>query len=473
MKYKIESKSDIITGASLIVKIPEEDLDTKSLNTILAEKPEFSLPFRHKSIDGNVEFTYQIGVQNKLRYLSGSRTPREYAELWASILTPLINCGDWFMKPYSFVLSAEHLYFDRNKKAICFVYIPSKKGYSNFDMLREMAVEVSRMITVPDANLENRVLRAIMKDFNPDDFLQMLKPYMSTSQSGMGHENHQTNNPNEAPIIAPSGLQSHKAPVIAAPEPQSHKASITAASEPKSTYPLTEQESDYITPGDIIINIPTETASGKKEKEKKKTKEKRSAKKEKTVPKASKHDYMPKQRKGLSALFCMKKSDCDVEAATSSQPVQNKVQPTDPAQPLALMPINSAASHLAPEEVRDDTQSISTSIAGAGLKYIGYSDLPQKIEVRIAAGEVFTIGRFDSAVGRQQSSFEFDKKTKAVSRRHAVIERNSAGYRILDLSSSAGTFVNEHKLPPNTPCELEKNCRVSFGNSGADYVWEQ
>ena len=118
------------------------------------------------------------------------------------------------------------------------------------------------------------------------------------------------------------------------------------------------------------------------------------------------------------------------------------------------------------------TENISDTLDGTGLRYVGNSLLPQFIKVKIEEGEIFTIGRFDATAGKQKSSFEFDKKTKAVSRRHAVIERETDGYKIVDLSSSAGTFVNERKIPPNTPFALEAGIRVSFGNCGANYVWE-
>jgi len=94
------------------------------------------------------------------------------------------------------------------------------------------------------------------------------------------------------------------------------------------------------------------------------------------------------------------------------------------------------------------------------------------IGIKIEEGEIFTIGRYDAAVGGRQSSFEFDRAAKAISRRHAVIERDAEGYKIIDLASSAGTFLNGQKLPPNTPSSLEQGCHVSFGNCGADYVWE-
>lgn len=90
----------------------------------------------------------------------------------------------------------------------------------------------------------------------------------------------------------------------------------------------------------------------------------------------------------------------------------------------------------------------------------------------IGPGDVFTIGRFDVSVGRKQSNFEFDPKTKAVSRRHAAIERDGeGGYVIVDLSSRAGTFVNGERLVANVPKKLENGDKVSFGTGGADYIW--
>jgi len=137
--------------------------------------------------------------------------------------------------------------------------------------------------------------------------------------------------------------------------------------------------------------------------------------------------------------------------------------------PQPLTPAPPARSNA---EIIDITQNMSIMLDGPGLRYVGHAQMPPSIRILISEGEMFTIGRFDASVGRKQSCFEFDKRTKAVSRRHAVIERDIEGYKIVDLSSSAGTFVNDKKLPPNTPHGLETGCRISFGNSGADYVWE-
>ena len=55
--YEIHSSSDFQKGVTLIVKIPESDLDQKALYTISSDKPDFILPFNHKTVDGQVEFT--------------------------------------------------------------------------------------------------------------------------------------------------------------------------------------------------------------------------------------------------------------------------------------------------------------------------------------------------------------------------------------------------------------------------------
>jgi len=223
-------------------------------------------------------------------------------------------------------MDTEYLYYDKNKKSVKYVYIPSVNGYSGSNSLIEMAVDISKIMAVSDAVLENKVLRAIIKDFSPVKFIKMLKDYSL--------ENPKAELNDDKPIIAP---------VI----------------------------------NERVLNEPV-----------------------------------------------------------------------------------------------DLTQNIPLISDGSGFRYIGRANLPPFIQILIDRGQIFTIGRFDAAIGKKQSNFEFDKKTKAVSRRHAAIERDNDGYKIIDLSSSAGTLVNDKKLNPNTPHRLETGNRVSFGNSGADYVWE-
>jgi pSer/pThr/pTyr-binding forkhead associated (FHA) protein len=50
-----------------------------------------------------------------------------------------------------------------------------------------------------------------------------------------------------------------------------------------------------------------------------------------------------------------------------------------------------------------------------------------------------------------------------VSRRHAIIAAQGAGYSIEDLGSANGTFVNGQRLPPETPAPIRHGDELKFG----------
>ena len=622
MKYEIKCKSDSLTGAALVVKVPENELDKKALYTIQADKPEFILPFRSRSVDGSIEFVYQVGLNNKLQYLTGRRRPKEYAELWTSLLSPLLVCGDWFMKPYSFALSAEFLYYDKNKKTASYVYVPTVGDSSDYGDLREMAAEVSKIISVADPNLENMVLRAVMKDFDPQEFLHMLRTYIEgTARAMAAYAAPPMYQPSNPPANQPANRP-------AKPPAPGGREAVSAPHAPRSLAQLEREGDGEQSPasGDVLIDIPDNGSPKKKNKEKAK---KSKGKGDKTAAEAKKpsepHGLFGKKKTAklqgsppapmgrvapaaamqyaayppapmghgapgtavqyaayppapasraapapamqyaayppapmgrgapgtamqyaaypamqyaaypaapmgrgapAPAMPYMAYPSAPMGRATPAPVSQylayppapmdrttpdliaqylgcqsaptGRSAPATPAAPpaaapcaayphtraayaraIALLAENDArtAGCDAPRapcaDARDDTQSITVAEGEARLRHIGRGQLPQVISVQIKEGEIFTIGRYDAAVGGQQSNFEFDRATKAISRRHAVVERDAEGYKIIDLASSAGTFLNGQKLPPNTPSILEQGCHVSFGNCGADYVWEK
>ena len=440
MIYEIKTKSDLITGATLLIAMPEDDLDKKALYTIQTDKPEFILPFCYRSVDGKVEFVYQIGLHSRLQYFAGSRSSKEYADLWSGILNPLFSCDDWFMKPYSFVLSSEYLYFDKKSKTVRYVYIPSISDCSNQGDLKEMAVEVSKMIAVDDINLENKILRTIVKNFNPQDFLQMLNRCSTVSHV----------KPNE---------KAEDAARLKLRIPDAEKELPAEADAVASPY----KESA----GDIIIDIP-EKRSG--------TKRRRESENGGDVY-INSETKPPRKTGSFGSLLGLKKESLSGEksetASSYSDPSASSASGQTAGNEQGILLPAAAPDRSSPEGFSDETQSIFTGASGVRLHCVGRATLPVNIDVRIDENAFFSIGRYDSAVGRQQSSFEFNRNTKAVSRRHAVIERDTEGYSIIDLASNAGTFVNGNKLPPNTRCKLEQGCRISFGNSGTDYVWEE
>jgi len=99
-------------------------------------------------------------------------------------------------------------------------------------------------------------------------------------------------------------------------------------------------------------------------------------------------------------------------------------------------------------------------------------NLPETIFLPLQS-QPFIIGRFDISIGRKQGDFEFEKNTKAVSRRHAAIERTVRGTIVTDLISRAGTFINGQRISPGEPYLLKDGDHLSFGNAGADYIFEE
>jgi len=360
MLYEICGKAGFQKGAVLTVKIPEKDLDTKALYTVLAEKPDFTLPFTYRAIDGEIEFIYQTGQRSKLADMASDSAPREYAELWEDLIGPIVNCGDWFMDPYCFVLEYEYIYCGNNGRPVSFVYIPSQRRCADYNALRSLAVQTAGNRRVTDAGFEREVGRAL-QNFCPAEFLDMVKEY---------------------------------------------KYNGATAREPKGA-----------APDDIIIDIPDAARGAKK----------------------------PKFR-----FFGSNK------------------KPKKPASELPAAPPPPAF-----EDAADNATVLDAPEAGCPrLRCVGAGGHPAIIEINAGEGEVFIIGRYDAAAGVKRRGFDFDRNTKAVSRRHAAVERGEGGYSIADLGSSAGTFVNGERVPEAGPAALTDGCTVSFGNCGADYVWE-
>ena len=454
--YEIQSESDFQTGAAFIVKIPEEDLDKKALYTIQTEQPDFILPFKYRIIDRLAEFHYQTGNNVKLAYLSGDRSPADYAGLWSAVLQPLLICGDWFMNIYCFVLKAEYLYCDKNSKKISFIYIPSRRPCSDYDGLKSMVTEVAAQNHVTDVDLENKAVWAI-QNFNPGEFLHIIKSYQPANTSQI--------------------------PVIKTPESEQAAASLMPQ---LMSQPLIESNGTHhrttsgrqSSPDDIVINVPSAGKVQKEKKVKKEKKDKTSKAQEKAAKAQEKQklkvqEKTPDKRLGSIVLWS--------EKIISGLKKKPKKPRQETGQNSAALPeeqeeagvVIARQFYIPPEVLETDMTQIDDFATGTHrFRYMGGGQHPMVIDVSIGEGEIFTIGRFDAATGFKQSSFEFEKRTKAVSRRHAAVERREDAYAIVDLDSAAGTFINGQKLAPNMPFILEPGCRVSFGFSGAEYVWE-
>jgi hypothetical protein len=78
------------------------------------------------------------------------------------------------------------------------------------------------------------------------------------------------------------------------------------------------------------------------------------------------------------------------------------------------------------------------------------------------------LGSAEITVGRLSSNQLMVNDPKASSR-HATISAAGQGYRITDLGSTNGTFVNEQRLSPNAPFTLNPGDRIRVGDTTFTY----
>ncbi|MCL2365918.1 MAG: DUF6382 domain-containing protein [Oscillospiraceae bacterium] len=265
MSYKIECKNDTLTGETVTVTICESDLDKKALYTILFDTPKFILPFNYVHIDGEVRFVYQVGLHCKLQHLTGAWEKKEYIELWTSIINPLFDCKDWFMQSDGFLLKSEHIFYNQETKSVCFVYIPSIHCTSDQSSVQELVADVSELISVDDAYLENKLLKAIMKNFDPEDILKLLRSYIPEADI-LSERSYLPESQVSSGQVPANGLSDMS---ITKRLPESRAPVYTHLTQKKESMYVSKQESTQSDFGDIIIDIPERRVKAKKDRKKK------------------------------------------------------------------------------------------------------------------------------------------------------------------------------------------------------------
>lgn len=457
MRFEIQERIDL-SGTITTVRIPERMLDKSALYTLQTDMPDFIVPFRYRVIDGFAEFTYEVERYTKLQYFSNRKTADEYVEFWEQLLQPLLDCSDWFLDPFSFVLNSKYLYVDKSGKRISYLYIPAMEKCAQFDDLKDMVVDLYHKNPVMDQGIENKVLKAIMQGFQPKSFLQMLR---DTKKAAPEYKPHVEQKPDskmpekeKPPAAAPAPDKSGLKDILTPPKP-------VAKPVDEPIFPL----DDIKAFDDIVIDF-GDGKSAKKNKKEVKKKEKKEKKEKgwglfgKKEPKAEEKELRFGTAKNLMDDFRIDLPESVPEKAAEPSYAPPVVQPS--VEDNATM------------ESFDGETKLDEGYEATCLRLVGDMTLPKEILVEIQPHQIFSIGRFDVTVGHKQSSFEFGKNTKAVSRHHAAIERQEDGtYTIVDLSSSAGTFVQGQRLTPNVPQLLRNGYKVSFGTSGADYIWEE
>lgn len=451
--YNIKTESDFTTGLTLTITIPEYEIDKKALYTIASDTPRYIIPFNYRIVNGNYEFTYQVHKLTKLLHRSGEKSKVEYLDNWDKLMEPFFTYDDWFLNLGAFVLDFEYLYVN-SQNEIMYIYVPTLRGEYTLEDMKGMITSFVKKNNVNDMALMNEILWAI-NDFDMGKLQNIIKEnkknnsnntYSQTITKNETNSNVSANAKNEPNVVENRGavILKEKEPTIAPKQVSNSVFDFKINTENNSQSEIVIMEDNKKDKGGLF--------GRKKEKPVKEKQVKEKPVKEKA-----------EKSKGL--LFGKKK-----------EPEEFLVVPKMPAPNIKEVEINVQNVEYNNNEVNfeDDATMILEAEYEVGFSYLGAGTLPRGIEVTIDIGDIFTIGRFDRTKGQKQSSFEFPADTKAVSRcHHAIVERKDDGYYLTDMASAGGTYIDGQKLPANTPFKLIAGNRISFGRSGADYVWEE
>jgi hypothetical protein len=113
----------------------------------------------------------------------------------------------------------------------------------------------------------------------------------------------------------------------------------------------------------------------------------------------------------------------------------------------------------------EDTVSALSPMHQAGMHKICLVVINSGRRIELEANDDLLIGRKDNARGIYPDvDLGLDGGyDSGVSRRHAVISFQGGAYMLEDLASANGTFVNGHRLTPQSPLQIKHGDEIKFG----------
>ncbi|MCM1044738.1 MAG: FHA domain-containing protein [Candidatus Gastranaerophilales bacterium] len=457
-------------------------VDNIALKVIKQDCPNFLLPIKAIEIDGELELRYELLEGIRLCYNTMKMSKNEFVVLLKNMLTPFKICSDWFLDYHNILMDANYILVGKGGRPVRYLYLPVPEyAHSDAEIMDFFWNIVLKAEIEDDPRYAMNLLR-VLKGDNAN--LMTLLDYVSKEEGALEQtpDSAQEGMGSAAPAARPFQEVS---PVVRPVQPAGDTGAVFRPATPAvNVSPTPEKEkasggTDYkgstggaARPGQMPKEFGKQDVEGQlvgslfgDDEEDEPVKKGKKAKTPKQ-PKAPKE----KKESGLFDLFKGKNKNDGAKSSTLTDGGQGAIAG------------GAAVDRPAPEtgsvqggwqssgdyEKEDVTEIVGEEEVNDGnlLKLsledgAGYN-CPKYIEIDLSKGFA-TVGRLDKN-GQKQSDFNFDASLSFVSRRHFRVEKAGDGWRIIDLESKNGTFLNGEQLSPNIAYPLRSGDRIMISS---------
>ena len=472
-------KEEIIANRGYaIFQVKENDqLDEIAVRVLRQDCPDFLLPFKTISMDGEMEFRYELADGVRMSYQQPRISKREFVQQMIGMLLPFKNCGDWLLDYHNICLDPQYIFINTKEQAVRYIYLPVGSCRKSDREIKDFFINFALSVELQDdKNFVLQILRLLRDEHsNLITVLEFFQNEVGNSNTGVrpaGENKSQVHADREyaerKESEQPKAQEASRKQLISRPESQKTENQESKglknwfsknehSSEEKPAENLFEKQAEQKeqTSGKFgQSNIEEQLLQEYSKTEKKKKKEKKE--KEKPADKENKKGW-------LDSLLSKKKDKKDEQDAVG---ISRNMPPaeyagdlrTSGSQSAPLPESNASSGHMTGNRsyvITEDTtemenienEDYDSPVLRLRLEDGGGYTAPRDIELNVTKGFV-TVGRYDKS-GYPCADFNFDHSLTFISRNHFRIEKSGDGYVIIDLDSKNGTLLNGRELVKN------------------------
>lgn len=448
-------------------------MDEIAVRVIRDDCPDFLVPFGISNVNGNITLKYKLVNMIALEYFDKTMTKEQFLKLYLNLLLPFMDGKKWFLDYHSFCIDPRYVFVDRQESRVHFIYVPELSYYKEESRILQFFKDVFTSAVITDSpEFQVKIYQFFSRrDVNLTDLYQLLVSENKKAEPLAAPLPASDTVPLSVQLPSPDTVPSVPLPPSDAASPALMPSPFSASAQQavkESKLPFLRQKKENkpqtaVELGEQDTNVVIDSLFGE-------------AKKDKHKKKTAANDKAPNRKKeGRLGLFGKKKEKestfvlpqvsvlPQTAAAAAEQPPQPAEPSSVPPQPVqwdavsvAGMPVRAAEESDRTEIAEDDfminepcLELIDSVIPGA----------ISRISLNFVQGYI-TIGRMSS--DEVKPDVAFAKEFTRIGRRHARIEKGTAGYQIIDLGSANHTLLNGQVLIPNQPYLLTNGAELVF-----------